>query len=147
MENKEIQTWDFFDELLKHSKKLVLLDGDMSQRCLSFAASYGELTYINNTNTEGNKTFNLVLDKTKWQKQLNEDILRLHQQDPNFRICIVSQSATEATTLEKDLREKYPDLVVKKLVGTDGGETKKRFLEDINQTLEKKTIFSCTAPS
>ena len=44
MENKEIQTWDFFDELLKHSKKLVLLDGDMSQRPLSFAASYGELT-------------------------------------------------------------------------------------------------------
>jgi len=141
MENKEIQTWDFFDELLKHSRKLVLLDGDMSQRSLSFAASYGELTYINNTNNESNKIFNLMQDKIKWQRQLDEDIVRLHQQDPNFRICIVSQSATEATTLERDLKEKYPDLVIKKLVGTDGGETKKRFLEDINQTLEKANIF------
>ena len=141
MEGKEIQTWDFFDELLKHTKKLVLLDGDMSQRSLSFACSYGELTYISNTNTEGNKTFNLMLDDAKWKKQLNEDILRLHQQDPNFRICIVSQSATRATTLENELQEKYPDLVVKKLVGTDGGETKKQFLEDINQTLEKVNIF------
>ena len=36
MENKEIQIWDFFDLILKHSKKLVLLDGDMSQGSLIF---------------------------------------------------------------------------------------------------------------
>ena len=141
MENKEIQTWDFFDQVLKHSKKLILLDGDMSQRSLSFAASYGNHTYIVNSNTEGNKIFNLMLDKTKWQNQLHEDIERLYEKDPKFRICVVSQGAIMAGTLEEDLKAKYPHLNIKKLVGTDGGETKKQFLEDINQTLEDANVF------
>ncbi len=32
MENKEIDIWWFFDEILKHSKKSVLMDGDVSER-------------------------------------------------------------------------------------------------------------------
>ena len=36
---------------------------------------------------------------------------------------------------------KYPDLKIKKLVGTDDGDTKKEFLEDINKTLEDANVF------
>jgi hypothetical protein len=44
MERKEINIWNFFDELLKHSSKMLLMDGDISERSLSFASSYGEMT-------------------------------------------------------------------------------------------------------
>ena len=32
MERKEIEIWDLFDELLKQSDKIVLMDGDVCQR-------------------------------------------------------------------------------------------------------------------
>jgi hypothetical protein len=65
MENKEIQIWNFFDEILKHSNKLVLMDGDISKRSLSFAKSYGEMTYIKNDNTEGKQDLHLTQDEAK----------------------------------------------------------------------------------
>ena len=51
MENKEINIWLFFDEILKRSKKLVLMDGDVSERSLGFASSYGSTVYVNNLKT------------------------------------------------------------------------------------------------
>ena len=75
------------------------------------------------------------------EEAARQDIERLYQQDPKFRICIVSQSATKAGCLETELKERYPHLTVKKLVGTDGGDTKKEFLEDINKTLEDANVF------
>ena len=74
MERKEINIWNFFDELLKHSSKMLLMDGDISKRSLSFASSYGEMTYISNTNTESKKHFNLMLDETQWHTQLVADL-------------------------------------------------------------------------
>ena len=43
MTRKEIGIWNFFDELLKHSGKMLLMDGDIINRLLSFASAYGEL--------------------------------------------------------------------------------------------------------
>ncbi|MFM8494211.1 MAG: hypothetical protein ACKOEM_01620, partial [Planctomycetia bacterium] len=62
MSGKEIGIWNFFDELLNHSGKILLLDGDISERSLSFASAYGEITYINNNNTGAPRTINLMLE-------------------------------------------------------------------------------------
>jgi type I site-specific restriction endonuclease len=50
MEGKDIQVFDFFDQLLEHSKKVAMLDGDISKRSLSFAKHYGQITYVKNKN-------------------------------------------------------------------------------------------------
>ena len=141
MENKEICIWRFFDELLKHSKKMVLMDGDMSERSLSFASSYGEMDYVRNDNNETNKSLNIICDATKWERQLHGDIERFHGQDPKFRVAVVSQSSTQALSLEEDLRQRFPSICVRRLVGLDSGETKKQFLEDINKSLEEVNVF------
>ena len=44
MVRKEIGIWNLFDELLKHSGKVLLMDGDVSNRSLSFASAYGDIT-------------------------------------------------------------------------------------------------------
>ena len=95
MSGKEIGIWNFFDELLKHSDKMLLMDGDISNRSLSFASAYGELTYINNKNTGDPRTINLMLDEGQWQTQLDADLTKYYEQDPRFRVCIVSQSSTQ----------------------------------------------------
>jgi hypothetical protein len=141
MERKEISIWNFFDELLKHSQKMLLMDGDVSERSLSFASSYGDMTYISNTNAEGNKHFNLMLDETQWNAQLVSDLNKFYTEDPNFKVCIVSQSSSKAVALEAEIQGQFPHLKVKKLIGTDSGETKKEYLEDINETLSDVNVF------
>jgi len=141
MSNKEIQTWNFFDELLKHSRKVVLMDGDVSRRSLSFAKTYGEPTYIKNTNADGQKTLNLMLDEGMWRTQLHGDLERYFGEDPGFRVCVVSQSSSMAVGLEQEIKEKHPYLKVQRLVGTDSGETKRQFMENINETLQDANVF------
>jgi len=51
MTRKEIGIWNFFGELLKHSGNMLLMDGDISNRSLSFASAYGEVAYVNNRST------------------------------------------------------------------------------------------------
>ena len=46
MEGKVIPVFDFLDELLRLSSKVVCLDGDMSGRTLDFARSFGQVTYV-----------------------------------------------------------------------------------------------------
>ena len=141
MERKNISVWNFFDLLLKHSKKVLLMDGDASERTLSFAKAYGEMTYIHNTNTEGRRVMNVLRLRKTWEKRLHEDIERFSKEDPRFRICVVSQSASEALGLAEELRRAYPKLVVKSLVGADSGETKRQMLSNINETLKDTNIF------
>ena len=56
MVRKEIGIRNFFHELLQHSGKMLLMDGDISTRSLSFASAYGELTYINIRKAPGRST-------------------------------------------------------------------------------------------
>ena len=65
---------EFFDEILKHSKKLVLMDGDVSERSLGFASSYGSTVFVSNQNNEANKSLNIICDRTKWEATLHMDI-------------------------------------------------------------------------
>ena len=125
MSRQEIGIWNFFDELLKHSDKMLLMDGDISDRSLSFASAYGELTYINNKNTGAPRTINLLLDEEQWQTQLDADLARYYEQDPRFRVCIVSESSTTVVVLETELKERYPHLNIKMRIGSDSGETKR----------------------
>ena len=127
--------------MLEHSGKLLFMDGDISGRTLSFAKSYGEMTYINNINTGAKKVFNLILDEARWERGLHEDLQRFHAEDPNFKVVIVCQGSNKAMHLMGDLREKFPQLVVECLVGTDSGETKRRYMDDINETLKKVNVF------
>ncbi len=142
MEHKEINIWHLFQRLIEcPTTKMLLMDGDVSERSLSFAKYFGDMTYIRNTNHGAPKEINLTLDDAQWTNQLHEDINKFQAQDPSFRICIVSQSSARAVSLESELQAALPHLTIKKLIGTDSGETKKQCLEDINETLEDTNIF------
>ena len=141
MEKKEIEIFSFFHTLLNHSGKMLLMDGDVSQRSLSFAKNYGDITYINNKNTEGKKVINLMLCEEQWKEQLRADLTKFYEEDPSFMVCIASQGASKIDALYTEIKEQLPHLTVRKLTGTDGGATKKLFLEDINETLSDTNVF------
>ena len=43
--------------------------------------------------------------------------------------------------MESDRKERDPHLNIKRLIGSDSGETKRQALEDINETLEGVNVF------
>ena len=141
MEKKEIGIFNFFDALLKQCGKILFMDGDMSPRSLSFAKYYGGLTYIKNKNIGGRKVINLFQDEEQWNKNLRADLETYFKADPKFKVCIVSQSASQVDLLSQELQNDFPHLTVKKLTGQDGGETKKDFFQDINETLSDANVF------
>ena len=144
MEKKEITSWSFFDDLLRQCDKIVLMDGDVSNRTLSVASAYGQTVYINNNNNETNKKIHLVCNFAKWKDQLRKDLERFYKDDPQFRICIASQSSTKALSIEEDLIQRFPHLNVKRLTGVDSGTTKKAYCEEINETLQATNVFIFT---
>ncbi|MFM7984862.1 MAG: hypothetical protein ACKPKO_36635 [Candidatus Fonsibacter sp.] len=66
---------------------------------------------------------------------------KYYAEDPHFRVCIVSQSSTRVVVLETELKERCTHLNIKRLIGSDSGETKRQALEDINETLEDFNVF------
>ena len=63
------------------------------------------MTYINNNSTGAPRTINLMLDEGQWQTQLDADLARYYEQDPRFRVFIVSESSTKVVALETELQE------------------------------------------
>jgi hypothetical protein len=135
MERKEIVFFCFFT-LLNHSGEILMTDGDVSEMSTTFAKKYGGRCYIKNTNIQGTRVINLILNEDQWEDQLRADLEQYYKEDPKFKVCIVSQSSSKVDALYDRLREQLPHLVVNKLVGADSVETKQRFFEDINVTLE-----------
>ena len=92
MEKREIEIWSLLGLILKHSKKLIFMDGDMSQRSLGFASSYGMMIYVNNKNNETNKSVNLICNQSKLEAMMQMDLEQFYKGDSSFRVCTVSQS-------------------------------------------------------
>ena len=66
---------------------------------------------------------------------------KFYKDDSSFRVCIVSQSSAQAISIEEDLKTRFPDLKLERLIGLDNGFTKKEYFEDINKTLKSRTAF------
>ena len=116
-------------------------DGRRRERSLSSAKKYGGVTYIKNKNIQGDRVTNFIWNEDQFEDQLREDLTNYYKEDPKFRVCIVSQSSSKCLALHDKIKEQLPHLAVKKLTGQDGGDTKKQFFEDINETLENANVF------
>ena len=51
-----------------------------------------------------------MIDETQCQTQLDADLTKYYEEDPRFRVCIVSQGSWNVVALESDLKERFPTL-------------------------------------
>ncbi len=105
MQKKEIEICKSFLYLLNHCGKVLMVDGDVSERTFSFTKKYSDLTYINNKSTEGNKVINLMLSEDQWKEQLRADLTKFYQEDPAFRVCTVSQSSSKTLAFYDEIKQ------------------------------------------
>ena len=98
-----------FNDIMQHSKKIVLLGGDVSQQSLRLSLSDGSMLYVRSNNNERNTEINIINDPATWEAGLSKDIDELNRKDLNFRIRIVSQSPRQAMIINDDTIRRYPD--------------------------------------
>ena len=101
---------------------------------------------VNKKNNGTKESLNIICDRAKWEATLHKDIETFYSEDPTFRVCIVSQSSTQALSFESDLQTRFPQLKVKRLIGVDSGETKNSSLRTSTTACLTPTS-SCTALS
>ena len=71
----------------------------------------------------------IINNAAAWEAGLLlKDIDAFKKNDPDFMICIVSQSSNQAVIINEDLIRRYPDLNIKILTDSDSGATKKELL-------------------
>ena len=99
MNHKTIEIWYFFTQIIKYTAKKVLMDGDISQIPLRFASSFGKTLYVRNNNNETNKEMHVINNPPKWEDEMYKHIEHIKNIDPNFRICIISQSSKQCMSL------------------------------------------------
>ena len=75
------------------------------------------MLYVRNNNNETNKAMHIINESAKWEAGLLKDIDEFRNSDPNFRICIVSQSSKQAMSINEDLVLKFPELKIRILIG------------------------------
>ena len=74
---------------------MVLMDGDISQRSQRFALSFGKMLFVRKNNNETNKEMQVINNRAKWEDEMYTDTELFKNIDPNFKICIISQSSTQ----------------------------------------------------
>ena len=113
MNHKEVDICYFFTETIKYTPEMVLIDGDISQRSLIFASSFGKMLYVRNNNNETNQEMHVTNDPAIWEDEMYKDIDEFKNMDPNFRICIISQSSKQCMSLNDNIMKKHPELKIK----------------------------------
>ena len=108
-----------FTAILQHSKKLVSMGGDVSQRTLCFASNYGRMLYINKKNNETNATMNRIKENAKRKTTLWHNTDTCKREDPIIRIALKSQNSKPVMSLQDDLTPRYPDMNIKCLTKAD----------------------------
>ena len=106
--NKSKETFEYFTELLRFSKKCIFLDGDIFDRSYSFinSISLEQINIINNIKME-EKTYNIVNDRNEY---INDIITDLNN---NKNIAIISQSRSECDNFYNLLTDKFKNKIIK----------------------------------
>ena len=86
---------------------MVLLDGDISQRSLRFASSFGKMLYVRNNINDTKKETHVINDPAKCEDEMYKNIGKFKNIDPNFGICILSQSSKQCMILNDDITKNH----------------------------------------
>ena len=106
--NKSKETFEYFTEILRYSKKCIFLDGDLSYRGYSFINSISseQMNVINNIKMQ-QKIYNIENNRNKYINNIINDL------DNNKNIAIISQSRSECDNFYNLLIDKFKNKIIK----------------------------------
>ena len=97
-------TYEYRQEIINNSSKLIVLDGDTSNRTYNYINCFGNSINIENNAKFNNKHFEIIEDDNEFMNEIYNEL------DANNKIVICSQSKRDVETIVKTLNDKYEDL-------------------------------------
>jgi len=119
------EIFEYLEEIIHNSKKLITLDGDMTNRTYHYINSFGKSLNIVNTIKFNPKDFNLLDDNEAFHSEIFKAL------DNEKKIVIVSMSKKEAESLTIKLTSNYPKLKIL-LYTSITGDKEKNELVNVN---------------
>ena len=101
-----LHTFNYLEQIIYNSKKLITLDGDLNDRAYTFINNFGKSLNIVNNIKINQRIYNVITDDNLFLDQIFSDL------DNNKKIVIVSQSRRKVEDYTKIIKEKYEELTV-----------------------------------
>jgi hypothetical protein len=130
--------FDYMSDIIRYSKKVITLDGDMSKRALEFIQPFGEMKIVNNEYNENPRTFSIINQQDMFNKEL---ILSLDEAIKlNRKIGICSMSKDKTSEYEKLILDHNKDVRIL-VINSDTSDEDKRMLKNIATEILKYDVF------
>ena len=130
--NDTSNTFEYLQEIIKNSGKLIVLDGDTSNRTYNYINYFGKSINIENEAKFNKRHFEIIEDNTEFINEIYKEL------DDNKKIVIISQSKRDVESISKDLKEKYENLTILTYTSLS---TNKKELENVNKSWKKADVI------
>ena len=130
--NKEV--FEFLEKIIECSKKLITMDGDISNRTYNFINGFGPSINIVNTIKKNKKIFNFMDNKENYKNRIFKEL------DDNKKVVIVSQCKEDVEALKIEIQNKFTSLKI--LIYTSmSSDADKMELENVNNIWSKCDVL------
>ena len=119
--------YEFLDKILKSSKQIIALDGDMNNRALEYLTPYGEMIFLKNTYHINPKVFNITQNKDYFLDDVFKSVDTAIADKKAICFCCMNKGED----IYNKLLEYKSDLRIL-IINSDTGDDIKLLLKDIN---------------
>ena len=119
-------TFEYLEELLTVSDKIISLDGDLNNRSYHFVQQFGEGIYLENLTTKNNKQITITQDEDFYSK----DIIKSLKKKQKIVICSLATDIIKKYT--DIINNNFPNLKVMYYTGKSDNKIKKVDFKDVN---------------
>ena len=136
------EAFQFVENVLINSKKILALDGDIGNRTYNFLNNFGKTIDIVNEIKLNKRDFKITENRVFFNDKILDDMKN------NLKIALVSMSSNECEKYKNIILEKYPNKIVLIYTGDSSDKTKKdlKNVSDIWSTCDV-LIYSPTIES
>jgi hypothetical protein len=128
------ECFEFLQNVIINSKKLLVLDGDISNRTYKYIDTFGKCINLVNDIKINKRTFKITHQRNDFIETIDKDL------DKNKKVVIVSMASTQCETFSNRLKEKYPKKCILSYTGSSSDTTKKDF-NDVDNIWDKADVL------
>jgi hypothetical protein len=123
---KSKDTFEFIQNVIINSSKLMVLDGDVGNRTYNYIKSFGQCINIVNDIKINKKNFLVTQDNDNFSNKISNSV------KSGEKVVIVSMSTGKCDTFHQKLKKEFPEKRVLTYTGSSDDNTKKDFNDVTN---------------
>lgn len=120
------ECFNFVENIIINSKKLLTMDGDIGNRTYNFTSSFGDMINIVNNIKINRRVFRISENEDNYYENIKLDLIF------DKKIVIVSMSATACETYSYKIRKDFKDKKILVYTGNSADKSKEDFKDVLN---------------